>query len=260
MTPAAIGYNRGMVIDVTEASFAHEVLERSLTTPVVVDFWAAWCAPCRALGPVLEQVVGSHDGEVVLAKVDVDANPRLQQRYGVRGIPAVKAIRHGQVVAEFTGAQPRPAVERFVDALLPSPAERLASSGDEASLRRAVELDPGLAAPRVALARILIGRGDDEAAAELLTPAQHDPVAAGLLARVELAADPDAGPPAIAALDALRAGDPSTALPALVETVRTGGGAVRDLARRVAVGLFNELGDAHPLTQTHRPQLAAALH
>jgi thioredoxin-like negative regulator of GroEL len=94
----------------------------------------------------------------------------------------------------------------------------------------------------------------------VLTPAQHDPVAAGLLARLQLAAEPQAGAPAIAALDALRAGDPSTALPALVETVRSGGGPVRDLARRVAVGVFNELGDAHPLTQTHRPQLAAALH
>jgi putative thioredoxin len=249
-----------MVIDVTEGSFAHDVLERSLTTPVIVDFWAAWCAPCRALGPVLEQAVEAHPDEVVLAKVDVDANPRLQQRYGVRGIPAVKAFRNGQVVAEFTGAQGRPAVERFVATLLPSPAERLAGAGDEASLRRAVELDPGMAAPRVALARMLLDRGEDEAATEVLTPAQHDPVAAGLLARLQLAAEPAAGTPAIAALDALRAGDPSTALPALVEAVRSGHGAVRDLSRRVAVGLFNELGDAHPLTQTHRPQLAAALH
>jgi putative thioredoxin len=175
-----------MVIDVTEASFAHEVLEGSLTTPVIVDFWAAWCAPCRALGPVLEQAVESHPGEVVLAKVDVDANPRLQQRYGVRGIPAVKAFRNGQVVAEFTGAQARPAVERFVEALLPSPAERLTQAGDEASLRRAVELDSGLAAPRVALARLLMDRGETEAATEVLTPAQHDPVAAGLLARLQV--------------------------------------------------------------------------
>jgi putative thioredoxin len=250
-----------MIIDVTEASFTTEVLERSHTTPVVVDFWAAWCAPCRALGPVLEQVVESRPGEVVLAKVDVDANPRLQQSFGVRGIPAVKAFRRGQVVSEFVGAQPRPAVERFVEALLPSPAERLTEAGDEASLRRAIDLDPGLAGPRVALARMLLDRGDTAAAAEVLTPAEHDPVAAGLLARVRLASEPEAGAPAIAALDALRAGDPSTALPALVETVRTsGGGPVRDLARRVAVGVFNELGDAHPLTQTHRPQLAAALH
>ena len=250
-----------MVIDVSEASFAHEVLERSLTTAVIVDFWAAWCAPCRALGPVLEQAVEAHQGEVVLAKVDVDANPRLQERYGVRGIPAVKAFRHGQVVSEFVGAQPRPAVERFVEALLPSPGERLTVAGDEASLRRAIELEPGLAAPRVALARLLLDRGETAAAAEVLGPAEHDPVAAGLLARAQLAAEPELGAPAIAALDALRAGDPSTALPALVETVRSsGGGPVRDLARRVAVGLFNELGEAHPLTQTHRPQLAAALH
>ena len=166
-----------MVIEVSEASFAHEVLERSLTTAVIVDFWAAWCAPCRALGPVLEQAVEAHQGEVVLAKVDVDANPRLQQRYGVRGIPAVKAFREGQVVSEFVGAQPRPAVERFVEALLPSPGERLTVAGDEASLRRAIELEPGLAAPRVALARLLLDRGETAAAAEVLGPAEHDPVA-----------------------------------------------------------------------------------
>src|SRR5260370_34884764 len=99
-----------MVIDVTEGSFAHEVLERSLTTPVVVDFWAAWCAPCRALGPVLEQVVESPPGEVVLAKGDVDANPRLQQRYGLRGIPATKSFLSGQVLAGLTGAHAHPAV------------------------------------------------------------------------------------------------------------------------------------------------------
>jgi putative thioredoxin len=113
-------------MDVTDSTFAAEVIERSKDHPVVVDFWAEWCGPCKALGPVLEQAVEERGGEVVLAKVDVDSNPALAQAYGVRGIPAVKAFRNGQIVAEFVGAQSRPGVESFLDGLLgPSAGERL---------------------------------------------------------------------------------------------------------------------------------------
>src|SRR5919197_643095 len=104
-------------MDVTEASFASEVIERSHTVPVVVDFWAAWCGPCHMLAPVLEREVARRDGAVELVKLDVDANPGIAGSYGIQGIPAVKAFRDGKVVAEFVGAQPTAAVSRFLDAL-----------------------------------------------------------------------------------------------------------------------------------------------
>ena len=158
--------------DVTDATFEADVLQRSHEVPVLVDLWAPWCGPCRTLGPVLEEVVTATGGKVELAKVNVDENPQISQAFRVQGIPAVYALKDGKVVDGFVGAQPKPAVEKLVDSLLPTEEEaevdRLVGAGDEASLRRALDLDPDHAGAVVALAELLVGEGRGEEALALL--------------------------------------------------------------------------------------------
>jgi putative thioredoxin len=246
-----------MVFDVTEQDFQREVLERSHQIPVVVDFWAEWCGPCRQLGPVLERGVAAREGKIALAKLDVDSNPALSQEFQVQGIPAVKAFVDGRVAAEFVGAQPPAAVERFLDGLVPSETDGLVEAGDEASLRRAVELEPNRPDAIVPLARLLHARGEDDAALELLQRVPGEFAASGLASRIALERDgtPDLGE-AFAALDA---GDQERALELLIDALQDADGA-RDDIRKVVVGLLDELGVEHPLARDGRRRLAAALY
>jgi putative thioredoxin len=244
-------------MDVTENTFQTAVIDRSHTVPVVVDFWAEWCGPCRQLGPVLERAVAARTGKVELAKVDVDANPTLARTFGIQGIPAVKAFRDGRVASEFVGAQPSLAVERFLDALIPSEADELVQRGDEAALRQALALEPTRADAAVPLARLLYERGESDKALSILQRVPGSFAADGLAARIKL--EQSQAPDVSAALSALDAGDTERGLDLLIAALPGADGAREDI-RRVVVGVLDELGVEHPLARPTRRKLASALY
>ncbi len=251
-----------MATDVTSNSFEQAVIERSRDVPVVVDFWASWCGPCRALSPMLDRATEQRRGKVELAKIDVDANQELALRYGVQGIPAVKAFRDGDVVDEFVGAIPQAEVERFFDRLVPSEVDALAAEGDEQSLRRAVELEPGHAGAATALARMLLARGEAQAALDAVQNVSGDFAADGLAARAKLILS-DAGdqiPELREGLEALADGDHARALGLLETSLSASDDEPRELIRQAMVGVFTELGPDHPLSREFRRKLAATLY
>jgi putative thioredoxin len=161
-----------MAIDVTDDTFETEVLARSEGVPVIVDLWAPWCGPCRSLGPIIEKVVAETNGKAVLVKINIDDNPQAAAAFRVQSIPAVFALRDRQVVNGFIGAQGEDAVRKFVETVLPSETEEkitsLVAAGDEASLRQALELEPGNEGAVLALAELLARRGDADEALALL--------------------------------------------------------------------------------------------
>ncbi|MEW6152914.1 MAG: thioredoxin [Actinomycetota bacterium] len=234
-----------MVTDVTDATFEQDVVLRSTQVPVVVDLWAAWCGPCRTLGPVLEKVVAETNGQVELAKVDVDASPQVAAAFGVQSIPAVYALKDGKVVDSFIGALPEAQVREFVARLAPPESETdlLAAKGDEASYRQALELDPSHERSVIGLAELLVARGDSEEALALLARVPESPATrrVAALARV----GPDGGRPA----------DVEARLDSLLDRVKGD-----DDARQEFVDVLELLGPDDPRTPRYRRALASRLY
>ncbi len=248
------------VIDVSEADFETEVVARSADVPVVVDFWAPWCSPCRQLGPVLEKAAASRDGDVVLAKIDTDENPEIARRFDIQGIPAVKAFRDGEVVAEFVGAQSPSQVEAFFDGLVPSETQLLLDAGDEASLRKVLEQDPANAEANLGLARLLYRAGDPDAALERLRNVTGSFGADGLVARIELERANGDHPRVGEAFAKLDEGETEAGLDILLEALAAAGGDDKERLRKAIVAVLDELGVEHPLARESRKRLAQALY
>ncbi|MFL6095577.1 MAG: tetratricopeptide repeat protein [Blastococcus sp.] len=260
------------VVDVTEATFQSEVLDRSFQVPVVLDLWAEWCGPCKQLSPVLERLATEGGGSWVLAKVDVDANPALAQGLRVQGIPAVKAVWQGQLVAEFTGAIPEEQARQFVDELVKATTGGAVPGGDGEAPAETED-------PRLDAAEAALERGDltaAEAAYQAILDAEPDhPEASLALRQVQLFRRADeAGPDALAAAEAapddvsaqtraadflLGTGNVQEAFDHLLDVVRRTTGEDRDQARKHLVELFAVVGDEDPRVGAARRQLTLAL-
>ena len=278
--------------DTSAEAFEKEVLKASENVPVLVDFWAPWCAPCRVLKPILEKLVGEYQGRFLLAKVNSDEHPQLSARFGVRGIPNVKAFVDGKLADEFTGALPESGVRAFIDRLIPTPGEKLrrtaralVNQGDfdeaERHLRSALELEPANHALRLDLVEILLAKNSHAEADALFAPIpeRERDERADRLYSVLAFWKKSQQLPAVEELQAKIAANPADlsarlalgerlvadqrfepALAALLEVVRKDRGALRTSARKLMVEVF-KLADSQPeLVGEYRKLLAGALY
>jgi putative thioredoxin len=279
------------VIEATAQNFEQEVIERSRTVPVVIDFWAAWCGPCRMLGPVLEKLAREYDGKFVLAKVDTDRDPELSLQFGVRSIPAVFGVRDGAAVDAFLGVQPESAIRAWLDRLLPTAAETLAAEAialeqseprvAEEKYNAALSLDPNLVKAQTGLARIALeqGRLEDAQArvlglerrgflepeaekikAELTLRLQARQAGSVEAARAAVAGRPDDPNAKFQLAEALAAaGQYADALALCLELVERDRKGLGEQARRTMVAIFQLLPPESELVTEYQRQLSLAL-
>lgn len=279
--PASDGPASQWVIEVTEATFQAEVVERSLRVPVIVDLWATWCGPCKQLSPVLERLAESANGAWILAKVDVDANPRIAQLFGVQSIPTVVAVAGGQPVDAFAGAQPEPQVRQWIGSLLDALRSQMPGIAEAESRQEAPveEQQPEPEDPRFTAAEDAVDRGDFDAAVaayqRILDEEPANELAKTAMAQVRfLMRASDVDPAAIAAADAapddltaqLKAADAELAdqrvdeaFARLIRAVRNNFGEDRDRARKQLVELFELFPADDPRVAKARRDLASAL-